>query len=160
MTPRRRLQATASAAFAVAALTACEAPTPIVTIVNSGRSVYSEANVYCFEGQSLDQRNCAVRQQGTTELAVVGDLPLGIDVGKELADASWTVQVTDTADPRSAGGECQPPFCERSEPQSGHYFSFQVPRLNEQGSLLLTVQAFDDKGQLFGEWRFSLVGRR
>lgn len=152
MTPRRRLLATASAAFAAAALTACEKPAPIVTVVNAGRSVYSEANTYCFEEQSFEAGNCAQRVSGETELAVVSGEPVGVDVGEELVEGTWFIELSDPSAPE---GQSQP---QQSQPQKGHYFRFTAPSLPEGGSLLLTVRSLE-QGRPSGEWAFRLVPR-
>lgn len=152
MTTRRRLFATASAAFAVAALTACEKPAPLVTVVNAGRSVYSEANTYCFEEQSFEAADCAKRKSGETELAVVSGEPVGVDVGKELVEGQWFIELSD---PSSPEGQAQP---QQSQPQTGHYFKFTAPSLPEGGSLLLTVRSLEGERPT-GVWTFRLVPR-
>ncbi|MCW2714201.1 MAG: hypothetical protein JWN88_1248 [Frankiales bacterium] len=152
MTTRRRLLATASAAFAAAALTACEKPAPLVTVVNAGRSVYSEANTYCFEEQSFEAGNCSQRHTGQTQLAVVSGEPVGIDVGEELVEGRWFIELSD---PNAAEGQSQP---QQSQPQDGHYFTFTAPSLPEGGSLLLTVRSLEQERPT-GEWVFRLVPR-
>ncbi len=84
MNSRRRLLSAASAAGALLALTACEKPTPLVTVVSGGHSVYTEASSWCFEGQSPP--DCAERESGVTELRVRGGETVGVDVDDELAD--------------------------------------------------------------------------
>lgn len=151
MTTRRRLLA--SAAFAVAVLTACEKPAPLVTVVNAGRSVYSEANTYCFEGQSFQAADCAQRESGETEIAVVSGEPVGVDVGKELAEGGWLIELSDPSAPE---GQAQ---AQTSQPQEGHYFRFTAPSLPEGGSLLLTVRSLEGQRPT-GEWFFRLVPRQ
>lgn len=152
MTSRRRLLATASAALATLALTACAKPAPLVTVVNAGRSVYSEANTYCFEQQSFEAANCALRASGETELAVVSGEPVGVDVGKELVEGTWFIELSDPSAPEGQ------PQSQRSQPQEGHYFRFTAPSLPEGGSLLLIVRSLD-QGRPSGEWAFRLVPR-
>ena len=153
MTPRRRLLAAASAAFAVAALTACEKPAPLVTVVNAGRSAYSEANTYCFDEQSFEAADCVQRESGETELAVVSGEPVGVDVGKELVEGGWFIELSDPSAPE---GQAQP---QQSQPQRGHYFKFTAPSLPEGGSLLLTVRSLEGE-RTTGEWLFRLVPRQ
>lgn len=153
MTPRRRLLATGSLALAAAALTGCEKPAPIVTIVNSGQSVYAEANTYCFEDQSLQEGNCAVRHVGTTELPVVAGQPVGVDVGKQLVEDGWILELSD---PAAQGEQAQP---QRSELQDGHYFTFTAPALPQDSTLLLTVRSIGEGDVPNGEWSFTLVPR-
>ena len=156
MTARRRLLVTAAAAFALGALTACEKPSPIVTVVNSGQSTYAEAVTFCFEDQSSVDGNCATRDDGTTTLEVVGGQPVGVDVGKDLVEDGWFIELSD---PAATDPEQQAP--QRSEVQDGHYFSFTAPNLPEGSSLQLTVRAMDPAApeQSRGEWRFTLIPR-
>lgn len=152
MNSRRRLLASASVAGALLALTACEKPAPIVTVVSGGESVYKEANTWCFEGQTPP--DCASRSEGTTELPVRGGETIGVDVDKELADRGWFVELSDPE------GQGQP---QRSEVQEGHYFTFTAPNLPSDSELLLTVRALGEgerEGELIGEWRFTLTPER
>ena len=152
MNARRRLLTAVSAAGALLALTACEKPTPIVTVVSGGESVYTEASTWCFEEQTPP--DCAERKQETKSLAVRGGETIGIDVGKEVAEGAWLVELSDPA----AQGEQEQP--QRSEPQSGHYFSFDAPNLPSDAELLLTVRSVDDSGEPSGEWSFRLSPKR
>lgn len=153
MTPRRRLLVTASAALALGALTGCEKPAPIVTIVNEGRSIYKEANAFCFEGQSFVESDCAVRDTSVGSLAVVGGQSVGVDVSKEVEERGWFIELSDPANP---GQEPQ-----RSEVQDGHYFTFTAPNLPQGSALLLTVRTLAEEAQeqVSGEWQFELTAR-
>lgn len=153
MNARRRLLATASVAGALLALTACEKPSPIVTVVSGGESVYSEADVFCFEDQSLEAGDCATRNEGTTRLPVRAGEAVGVDVDKELAEGGWLIELSDPAQ----GEQAQP---QRSEPQTGHYFQFTAPNLPSGSTLLLTVRSLDEAGTPTGEWRFTLSPKR
>lgn len=154
MNARRRLLATASAAGALLALTACEKPAPIVTVVSGGESVYSEAVTFCFEDQSLENDDCATRAEGPTRLDVRGGETVGVDVDRELADSGWFIELSDPA----GQGEQQQP--QRSEPQTGHYFSFTAPNLPAGASLRLTVRSLGEGGEPNGEWAFDLTPKR
>ncbi len=153
MTPRRRLRTAAGAIAALASLTACEKPAPIVTVVNVGQSVYAEANVFCFEGQSAAAANCAQRRTGSTTLEVVRGQTVGVDVDKEIVDDGWFIELTD---PDAAGSGAEP---QQSEVQTGHYFSFTAPNLPSGAALLLTVRSLNREQQPAGEWSFTLVPR-
>ncbi len=157
MNARRRLFATASAAGALLALSACEQPAPIVTVVSGGESVYAEATSYCFEGQSVAKGDCATRGSGTTELTVRGGQTVGVDVDKDLLERGWYIELSDPAAAAQGGQAAQP---QRSEPQTGHYFTFTAPNLPAGTTLLLTVRSLGDAGQPSGEWSFSLKPRR
>ena len=156
MNARRRLLASASAAGALLALTACEKPAPIVTVVSGGESVYAEANEWCFEEQTPP--DCAERHEGTTKLSVRGGETVGVDVDKELAERGWYLELSD---PAGEGQAAQP---QRSEPQTGHYFTFTAPNLPAGSELLLTVRALsegeDPAAEPTGEWAFTLTPRR
>lgn len=148
----RRHGVTASLSLALLALSACEQPAPLVTVVNAGRSVYAEANTYCFEGQSTVEATCAVRRSGSTVLEVVPGEPVGVDVGKELLDGGWLIELSD---PEATGEQAQP---QQSEVQDEHYFTFTAPNLPPGSALLLTVRSLDGQTAT-GEWAFTLVRR-
>jgi hypothetical protein len=165
MTARRRLLAAASATFALTALAACEKPAPLVTLVSGGESVYTEAATYCFEeGQELDSGECVTRHEGVTQLSVRGGDKVGVDVGEEVVERGWQLELSDPQDPRSV---------QTSPPLDDHYFTFTAPNLPPGGRLLLTVRALsgqDGAGQEgagqgqegqpgTGEWVFELVAR-
>ena len=147
MTARRRLTATVSAGFALLVLTACEKPAPIVTVVSSGQSEWAEANRFCFEGQSIQEGNCAVRGKGAdvpTELEVEAGQPIAIDVSKEVAERGWRFQT----------GEGNTEWSQVFE--EDHYR--QLGALGPGQRVLLTVQTVDESGQVpTGEWRFLLI---
>lgn len=153
--PARRLQAAAATLAGLALLTACEKPAPLVTVVNAGRSVYAEANVYCFEGQSNADGNCANRRDDVPTLAVSGGQPVGVDVAKPVVERTWRIELTDTAAPAQG----QKRRLDVSTIQDGHYLSFTAPAIEPGGALLLTVRALGAEGQSTGEWRFRLVPR-
>lgn len=159
MNARRRLLATTSAVGALLALTACalEKPAPLVTLVSGGESIHKEANTWCFEGQ--EPPGCAERAQGTKELSVRGGETVGVDVGDEVAERGWFIELSDpTAGPGAAP--------QRSEPQTGHYFAFTAPNLPSGTTLDLTVKALpeqelaDPVAEPSGVWRFTLTPRR
>lgn len=155
MTARRRLLAAAPALVCLAVLTACEKPAPIVTVVNEGRSVYAEAGVWCFEGQTGDE--CATRNEDVPVLEVLPGT-LGIDVDKELADSRWIVTITDPANPQqqqvSSGVQ-----------EDKHYYKFDLPDLGPDARLLLTVRALAEdtaeggEPEARGSWQFELRSR-
>jgi hypothetical protein len=154
MNDRRRLLASASAAGALLALTACETPAPIVTVVSGGESVYTEANTWCFEGQTPP--DCAERAEGVAELSVRGGETVGVDVDGEVADRGWYLELSE---PEGQGQGSQP---QRSEVQTGHYFTFTAPNLPSGSELLLTVHGVGEGEQQepTGTWQFVLTPRR
>jgi Protein of unknown function (DUF2771) len=145
----RRPLACVAAVGALLALSACEKPAPIVTVVSGGDSVYAEASTWCFEGQTGDE--CAERETDVTSIPVRAGETVGVDVDKELAEGGWYLEL---AAPGGGEGEQQP---QRSEPQEGHYFSFTAPSLAPGSSLQLDVRAVGDGEEPRGQFRFELV---
>jgi hypothetical protein len=146
MTARRRLTAAVSAGFALVLLTACEKPAPIVTVVSGDESVWSEANTFCFEGQSFQNADCASRATEVTELEVRPGQLVGVDVSKEVVERGWLIELGEGEQAQ------QSPIFE-----DDHYFSFTAPNAGPDG-LPLTIRTIDESGQVqTGEWRFLLV---
>lgn len=147
----RRLLVAASATFALVALTGCEKPAPIVTVVSGGESVYTEASTFCFdEGQTLDSGTCAVRATTPQRLEVRQGERIGIDVDKDLVERGWQLQIVDPADPERTQG---------SSTITDHYFPFTAPGIAPGSTLMLTVRTVDANDAPTGEWQFELVNR-
>jgi hypothetical protein len=147
MPARRRLLAATSAGFALAALTGCEKPAPLVTLVSGGQSVYTEANVYCFEeDKTIEGGKCAERAQGPTRLEVRPGERVGVDVGKDLVERGWRIQLGPGDDADNVS-----PVLEEQ-----HYFTFTAPGLPEEGAAL-TVFTVNDEEATTGRWLFQLV---
>ena len=146
----RRPLACVAAVGALLALSACEKPAPIVTVVSGGQSVYTEATTFCFDDQTLESGDCATRADAPTSLEVRGGETVGVDVDKELAEGGWYLELS------APGGEGeQEP--QRSEPQQGHYFSFTAPSLAEGSTLQPDVRAVGEGEEPRGEFRFRLT---
>ena len=153
MTARSRLVAGASAAVALVALTACQKPTPIVSLVSGGDTVHSDATIYCFDGQSAQQQNCRTDVHPPTPLKVKVGQQVGIDVSKQVADAGWVVVLP--------GDDQDPGNDQASAKQDTHYFAFTPePSMFQNGPLRLEVRMLD-KGRTdaptVGNWQFVLV---
>ena len=147
MPARRRLLAASSSVLALVALTGCEKPAPLVTLVSGGQSVYTEANAYCFEeGTSLQGDECAERAQGPTRLEVRPGELVGVDVGKDLVERGWRIQFGTGDDPNNTS----PVF------EDQHYFTFEAPGLPDEGAPI-TVYTVDEKEAPTGRWLFQLV---
>ena len=152
MTARRRLLAAASCCLAVAALTGCEKPAPIVTVVSGDTSVYSEASTFCFEeGANLQSEECAQRATDVKQLEVRPGERIGIDVDKELVDRGWLLEIADPQDPQRT---------QASGVLTEHYFPFTAPAIAPGGTLLLTVRTVDQTNVPTGEWQFELVAEQ
>ena len=147
MSPRRRLSAALSAGSLLFALTACEKPAPIVSIVSSGTSIYTEAQVFCFEGQSLAEANCARRATEVKQLTVRPGQPVGIDLSKEVAERGWVYEI----------GECDRK--QQSEVRTDdHYYSLQLS-IGSGVRVPLIIRTVDVENRVpTGEWAFVLVG--
>lgn len=149
---RRRLLAVASAGLAVIALTGCERPAPIVTVVSGTNSEWKEADLFCFEeGQTLASGQCAQRSTSPTRIEVTPGERVGVDVGREVVERGWYIMLA------GPGGQGQ---AQQSDVQEDkHYFTFTAPQVGPEG-LRLTVQAVGEDGQQgapSGEWVFDLV---
>jgi hypothetical protein len=147
----RRLAATLSAVAAVAALTGCERPAPIVTVVSGTHSEWKEADAYCFDaGQSLEQGRCPVRDDEPVRIPVDGPGVVGIDVSKDVVERGWFVELV--------GPNGQP---ERSQVfVDRHYFPLNLSQGLPPDGLLLTVRSVGggaDPEAATGEWTFQLV---
>jgi hypothetical protein len=151
MTARSRLFAGLSVAVAMVALTGCQKPTPIVSLVSGGSSVHTDAVLFCFEGQSTEKQNCRVAEdKKPTVLEVKIGQPVGIDVAKQIAENGWVIVL-----PASDGN---PANDRSSTKQDGHYFSF-TPQF-QGGPLKLEVRMLDEgrtNVPTIGSWQFVLV---
>lgn len=148
MTARRRLFVAVMAGLAAVALTGCERPAPIVTVVSGMNSEWKEADLFCFEGQSLAQENCASRSEGPVQIPVMAGERVGIDVSKGVRDRGWFFELARLSDLE----QTQPV----EVPEDSAYFSFPVP----EAGLRLTVRSFGETGPggpPSGEWTFDLV---
>jgi hypothetical protein len=149
VTPRRRLLTALTAGVAVVSLTGCERPAPIVTVVSGTTSEWKEADLYCFDGQSLQNDECVQRAEGPTVLEVKPGQQVGVDVSKAVVDRGWYVELA------QPGGDTQPQQSEVFEDE--HYFAFTAPSIGE-GGLRLVVRTVGEDGQTdSGEWLFDLV---
>ena len=148
MTARRRLLAACSTAAAVLALSACEAPAPIVTVFSGAHSEWKEADVFCFEGQSADQDECQQRGEGVVQIPVEPGAPVGIDVSKDVVELGWYVELS--------SGEEQP---QRTAVQEDEHY-FLIPAGAVGPGVRLTVKSVGEQGPEgppSGEWVFDLV---
>ena len=153
MTARSRLVAGLSATVALVALTGCQKPTPLVSLVSGGNSVHTDATIYCFEGQSAQQQNCRTDVAAPTALPVKVGQQVGIDVAKQLAESGWVVVLP--------GNDQDPSNDQASGKQDSHYFAFTPqPSLFDNGPARLEVRMLDDgrtDAPTVGNWQFVLV---
>jgi hypothetical protein len=151
MTARTRLVAGLAVTGCLLTLTGCQKPTPVVSMVSSGKSVHTDATIYCFEGQSAQQQNCrAPEGKAPTVLEVKVGQQVGIDVDKKLAEAGWVVVLP--------GDDEDPSNDQASGKQDSHYFAF-TPQF-ESGPLRVEVRMLDEgrtDAATIGNWQFVLV---
>lgn len=157
MPARRRTAAALTALAAVAGLSGCTKPTPLVTLVSGGHTVKAEATTYCFAGQDPQR---AAGTQGAcrldptavpTVLRVTPGQQVSVDVSKALASKGWYVLV------KAAEGSS------RSVPQDGHYFAFPAGfTAGLRAPLQIEVHSTDsarDGAHETGVWQFQLAPR-
>jgi hypothetical protein len=151
MTARRRLLAaaakTAAAAAAVVALTGCERPTPIVTVVSGTQSEWKEADRFCFKAGT-----CVEREEPLPRIELTNGGTVGIDVDKELADGAWGVVVD--------GLPGQQQRVQLPVQRDTHYLPLRGVSVDGDGAVLTVLQLDpeDPEGsEPLGQWSFQLV---
>lgn len=150
MTARSRTTAALVAGLCALALSGCQKPTPLVTLVSGTTSVNTDATVFCFEGQSAEAQNCRAEAKTPTVLKVKVGAQVGIDVAKEVAENGWVVVLP--------GDDQDPSNDQASGTQDEHYFAF-TPQF-ERGPLRLEVRMLDEGNEgaaTVGNWQFVLV---
>jgi hypothetical protein len=151
MTARPGLLAGLTAAVSLVVLSGCSKPTPIVSVVSSGTTVHTDATLFCFEGQSIAEKDCRTETgRLPTVVKVKPGQQVGIDVSKELAESGWVVVL-----PGQGEGQDQ-----SSGKQESHYLTF-TPQFTQQSPQVdLDVRMLDDGDTAkptIGLWRFVLV---
>jgi hypothetical protein len=156
MPARRHLAVGTAAVASLLALTGCERPTPLVSLVSGGTFVKAEASSFCFEGQDPTREpgsegGCSFTERTPRLLEVRPGDQLGIDVDKDLAESGWVAVVR----PQNGGQQAQ----EQASPvQEGHYFTFN-PQF-ETGPIELDIRSLSaprGDAQVTGVWRFVLT---
>lgn len=151
MAARTRLLAGLTTAVSLVALTGCSKPTPLVSMVSGGRTVHTDATLYCFSGQSIAQRNCRTDVGKTpTVLKVKPGQQVGIDVSRDVQRAGWVVVL-----PGANGAQDQ-----SSGRQASHYLAFTPQFTPQSPQLAVDVRMLDHGSEskpTIGLWRFVLV---
>lgn len=151
MTPRRRRTAVLGALAALLSLTACQKPTPIVTVQSGTTVVKSNAQIWCFGGvPDAECRDDEATVKATKLEATPGQL-VSIDVSKEVADRGWVLEQIVAGSPQQSGAY---------PPRDDHYFTLTMPPLTTE----LRIRALDgqdeaDPTQVTGTWVFVLEPR-
>jgi hypothetical protein len=151
--PRRRpvVRAAALAGAGALALSACEAPTPLVTVFSGTTSVNSDAVCWSFEEEPVDESTC-VPEGEVPSLPYEASETIGISVDVDVAEGGWLPYVA-TGD----GAEEQPLV---AEPITSTYYRFAFPELApEQSTVRLRIVAVTGEGEerdTRGAWLFTL----
>lgn len=154
---RRRLIASLGACAALVGLTACEKPTPSVTIYSSGTSIHDSALSYCFEGQDL------TREPGTegacrfdTEDRVAKVLEVRpneevlVDVDREISESGWLVVLRGSQPGQQSRLAIQ---------QDEHVTRFQ-PDFSQSPVITVEIQKLErpaEDARPTGIWQFQIV---
>lgn len=149
----RRLSIIGAAGVAVVAMSACEKPSPGVSVFSGQISGHSQALCWSFDGQSLDADACAqglvedaLRGGGVKSIPVVPGETIGISVDPTVARAGWTPVV---------GSQRL-----LSTPTTSTYYRFAFPDLQEVPEDGLPLQIVAGQGETtVGIWVFRLVPR-
>ncbi len=148
MSSYRRLSAVALAVAGVAALAACEKPTPLVTVVHGSDSVHAQAACYAYGRNAVDEQRCQPRDHGPERVVVRAGDTLGVGLDPKSGATAWRVVVFDT----SRRG----PVLEARFTGEQTYRQFQVPaEVLRSGTAELRVAAYVD-GRTRGVWFFQL----
>jgi len=156
----RRLATALSAVAVVAGMTACEKPTPLVSVVSGTSSVDAQAGTYCFEGQDINKPPgtagaCRVAAGAQpAKLEVRRGKSVGIDVSKMIADKGWRVVLKGSGTPDPATGTRAD---EQTDVLDEHYFTFTP---NVSSNLQVEVYSLESDAQdakVTGVWQFELV---
>ena len=147
-----RLLVLGTALMSAGALTACEAPSPGITIWSGAASVRADALCWAHDSQSLEPGACAEEILSGTdvgdvpELAVVSGNYFGISVDTAIAESGWTVRI---------GGQ---PL--NTTPLTSTYFRFQLPQGLEVPAEGFTVQVVAGQSvPVRGIWATRLIAK-
>jgi hypothetical protein len=145
----RRLVAVAAAAMVAAALTACEQPTPSVSVWSGTTTYRIPAACWSFDAEeSLTSDDAEACLEGATEnareLEVQVGQRIGISVDPVVAENGWLPTIGDsrlTADPVEVT-----------------YFGFAISEQDlSEGPLELRIIALSEEGQGRGIWAVRLT---
>jgi hypothetical protein len=152
-TRARRAALLAAAGASVLALSACEKPSPGVSVFSGTSTEHSQALCWSFDGASLDSTACAqdviedaLRGGGVGTIPVVPGETIGISVDPTVAREGWTPVV---------GSQRL-----LETPTTSTYYRFTFPDLQEVPEAGLPLQVVAGQGDTtVGIWIFRLVPR-
>ncbi len=139
---RRHAAVAGAVVLGAFALTGCEKPTPIVTLVNGSNSVSSEES--CSKSDLADPVKLEKCAKDSKVLKVTTGTTLRIGVDKELADSGWQVEIGDG----------------KSDVIKDKTFQniFTVPddAFEDEKQIAVAVYKVDKSGDRVGAWAFTL----
>lgn len=142
--PSRRAAAIALlVASAPVLLAACDKPTPRVAVHVNGSTEFADASVFCFEGQSIDDEECAVASVEPPELVMQQLDRVGVDVPSEIADNGYVVEVGG----RAAG---------RIQQETYFGIPLSLPDGEQTTLRVVALSQPDEMAEVTGVWRFTL----
>ncbi|WP_051723008.1 hypothetical protein [Streptomyces albus] len=149
----RTAGALAAVSLGLAALVACEKPTPMATVTAGSDSVSSEASCY-NDGKKLAQKqlnDCL--NKGGEELAVGDAERVRIGVDPEIAESGWAMVVNGQGVMPEASEDTYRSFDhdEIFAPRQGQSGGAEVPKTAK-----VTIVEVDKKGEARGTWSFTL----
>ncbi|MGH3264765.1 MAG: DUF2771 family protein [Trebonia sp.] len=100
---RRAAAAVLGAAAISSLLTACQKPTPEVTVLGGGKVVTITPSRYCF-----DSDHCRADKLDLPAFTVGADDKVMIDVPRQVADRGWQVQALSLKDIKTVLGSSGP----------------------------------------------------
>lgn len=161
--PRTSLAALAGCAALLGVAGCGQQPTPIVTVYSGDTSLYSDAAVFCFEGQDPGTEQgtdgaCRYDLEASPKLLEVqpGDEVL-VDVDKDLADAAWfvTLRSSENNGAGSSQGEVRV-----STIQADSHTTTVQPDFSQGERQILTVRKLAgerEDAEVLGLWTFEVV---
>ena len=143
----------AGLAVAAAGLTACDKPTPRVTVQTGNTSTTVSAQTYCFDA---NPDHCRVTTSGTVgTLSAVAGSSILVDVPRSVADGYWQVrsatQGTDGSFADIAADGVRSPVV-----HDRHSARVQVPYASGQYFLIVT-EAAQGSNKATGSWVTRVV---
>ena len=141
----RPLLTAASGALLLTGLTACQQPTPGITVSSGRHAVHVESTTFCRDGQSAERQDCVEHLRRFAEVRVKQGDPVAFDVDKTLAEHGWILVL--------------PAANQRSDVLDSHHFAY-TPDFGSGPILDLEVRSLDhvaDDARQTGVWKVRLV---
>lgn len=140
---RRHAAVAGAVVLGAFALTGCEKPTPIVTLVNGSDSVAIEETCKKSELASVeDARKCSEKDRKVLKVTTGTTLRIGVE--QELADAGWQVQI----------GDRQSDVIKDKTFQN--IYTVPDDAFEEEKQIPVSVFKVDKAGEPTGVWSFAL----